>query len=232
MNIEEIFEESHQAYNNKNYATAYEGFLKAAEHGHVRAACALGFMYNYGEGVEQNIDISEEWFIKSAEMGHVSAQYMLALIYYKIRNNISESLKYFRKAAEQGMVDAQYYLGIHQITCGVPWPQNESDKPTQMSPKEFYGQMEIEGLNWIKKAAIGGHCKAQFILGVAYQYGDRVEKNMTKAIKWYTAASNSTMNPPHPMSAVFIWHFVPLHTITPELAIQHLEMIQASQNQV
>ena len=41
----------------------------------------------------------------------------------------------------------------------------------------------------LKKAAEQGYAKAQFGLGICYDFGKGVEKNPTEAVKWYRKAA-------------------------------------------
>ena len=47
---------------------------------------------------------------------------------------------------------------------------------------------EKEAFFWLEKAGKHGHPRAQNNLGNAYQFGEGVEKNLTKAIEWYGMA--------------------------------------------
>ena len=49
-----------------------DALIKDAEAGDAEAQVRLGFLYYYGEGVEQDFDKAVEWFRKSAEQGQVS----------------------------------------------------------------------------------------------------------------------------------------------------------------
>jgi TPR repeat protein len=44
---------------------------------------------------------------------------------------------------------------------------------------------------WLIKSSTRGNVAAQMNLADCYRFGDRVNKSMKKALKWYTEASNN-----------------------------------------
>ncbi len=66
----------------KNYSTAIAFYQKAleldivemAEAGDKYAQACLGWMYEFGKGVNKNYLAAEEWYRKAAEQGHADAQ--------------------------------------------------------------------------------------------------------------------------------------------------------------
>ena len=47
----------------------------------------------------------------------------------------------------------------------------------------------VTGIKWIKQAAENGHSEAQFQLGLCYEEGIGVHRNVNDAIFWYRKAS-------------------------------------------
>jgi len=60
---------------------SFNWYLKAAEQGHVEAQYNVGVLYEYAEGVEQNLKQAFEWYLKAANQRHAKAQYDLAWAY-------------------------------------------------------------------------------------------------------------------------------------------------------
>ena len=54
---------------------------KAAKQGYARAQCNLGWMYEFGTGVERSYEKAAEWYLKAAEQGFARAQYNLGVMY-------------------------------------------------------------------------------------------------------------------------------------------------------
>ncbi len=70
------------AYDRKDYATAYREFLPLAEQGNAGAQYYLGRMYYVPEGVSRDVTESIRWYRLAAEQGYSSAQYNLGEMYY------------------------------------------------------------------------------------------------------------------------------------------------------
>lgn len=74
----------------------------------------LGFLYQNGEGVLQDLAEAADWYRKAADQADATAQNNLGLLYLNgrgVTQNDTEALKWFRKAAEQGEVVSQVILG-------------------------------------------------------------------------------------------------------------------------
>ena len=102
------------AYDRKDYKTAYKLFLPFAEQGHASAQKNLGNMYRKGEGVPQDYKEAFKWYRLSAEQGDALGQTNLGMCYvYEIgvTKDDKEAVKWFKKAAEQGYALAQSNLG-------------------------------------------------------------------------------------------------------------------------
>ena len=48
-----------------------------------------------------------------------------------------------------------------------------------------------EAVRWYRKAADQGNAKAQYYLGVCYDYGDGVDMDLQEAAKWYRKAADN-----------------------------------------
>ena len=71
-------------------------------------------MYQYGEGVIQDMSEAMKWYRKSAEQGHAAAQFQLGNVYSEgigVTEDDVEAFKWYRLSAEQGHVVAQLQLG-------------------------------------------------------------------------------------------------------------------------
>ena len=88
---------------------------RAAEAGSVEAQHALGFMYEYGEGVAQDDAEAAKWYRLAAEAGRIDAQHSLGYMYDEgigVAEDDAEAVKWFRRAAEQGHTSSQNNLGF------------------------------------------------------------------------------------------------------------------------
>lgn len=77
----QTFEQSLEAYDKKDYKTAFAGFKSSAEQGNANAQFHLALMFAEGKGVPKDDQQVAFWYCRAAEQGNVSAQYNLGLIY-------------------------------------------------------------------------------------------------------------------------------------------------------
>ncbi|MDH3241844.1 MAG: SPOR domain-containing protein [Alphaproteobacteria bacterium] len=71
------------AYRQGNYMAALRNWLPLAERGDAPSQSSVGFLYNYGHGVERNYREALKWYRKAAEQGFAPAQYHLGFLYTK-----------------------------------------------------------------------------------------------------------------------------------------------------
>ena len=117
-----------------------------AEAGDKYAQACLGWMYQYGYGVDKNHSRAMKWCHKAAEQGNAAAQNNLGVMYrygYGVYKNYSIAVKSYRKAAEQGHARAQCNFGdMYRYGYGVD--RNYST-----------------AVDWYRKAAEQGYAIAQ-----------------------------------------------------------------------
>ena len=111
-----------------------------------------------------------EWYKKGARHGNTECEISLGRLYCRgigVERNVDTALQYFKKAAAKGNAEAQNSIGNchHQK-----------------------GRYE-EAFNWYTKSAAHGHVNAERNLGVLYEHGRGVTKDISTAIEWYTKAA-------------------------------------------
>ena len=99
------------AYQQKDYATAFKELTPLVEKGNADAQFILGKMYWMGQGVLKDPDQAMKLFKASAMQGNADAQFFLGSIYLLPHTDIAEGVKWLRLSAEQGNQDAQWMLG-------------------------------------------------------------------------------------------------------------------------
>ena len=77
------FLDATDAYDRKDYETAYKLIAPLAEQGHAKAQFNVGVMYGKGQGVPQDYQEAAKWYRLSAEQGDASAQHNLGVMYQK-----------------------------------------------------------------------------------------------------------------------------------------------------
>ena len=174
IGAKDSFDEGVSLFLEEKYGEAYEFFMKAAELGSAEAMLGLGYMYQDGEGVEQDSKKALEWYEKAAEQGNASAMSNLGCMYQDgegVEQDYKKALEWYEKAAEQGNASAMNNLG---------YMYNHGEGVEQDSKK---------ALEWYEKAAEQGEATAMYNLGCMYQDGEGVEQDYKKALEWYEKAA-------------------------------------------
>lgn len=169
------WEEGVAAYNKGDYATAAREFRPFAEQGQAVAQYILGWIYQTGEGVTQDLAEAAGWYRRAADKGNADAQLALGSLYASgngVKRDDAEAVKLFRKAAEQGKPGAQYMLG-YMLSAGEGSARNEA-----------------EGLAWYRKAAEQGLADAQYALGLGLAFGKGTTRDEQEANAWYRKAAD------------------------------------------
>lgn len=87
---------------------------EAAMQGLAESENHLGYMYEHGIGVEQNIPLAENWYLKSAAQNNPEAQYNLGLLHFYekiLGSEFEKALYWLNLAAANGSESAQFRLG-------------------------------------------------------------------------------------------------------------------------
>ena len=168
-------------YYKDNYETAFKEFQVLAEQGNGKAQSYLEMMYENGQGVDKDEELSKAWKDKSlfrlklqADQGDPEAQYWLATNVFTLDESdiwYKKSFNGFLFAANQGDPYAQSWLSYFYIDgVGV-------DKDEELAN------------SWEMKAAQGGDAYSQYYLGQKIINYGALTKNDDEAIKWYTKAA-------------------------------------------
>ena len=141
--------------NKKNYATAINSLITAADAGNGDAQCELGFMYYNGDGVTKNYGTAASWLKKAAAQGDAQAMYMLALMYKYgegVTKDINQYARYMKAAAENGTGEnaSEYFVGMCYYD-GTGLPQDYS-----------------KAAEWFKRATNKNISEAFTMLGECY----------------------------------------------------------------
>ena len=185
---------------------------KSAKQGYAPAQYHLSCCYLYGLGVKQDIDLYYYWIKQSADQGYDFAQYNLAGFYigapeqYRnlelgvemLQKLVNEEFKYayYNLAscyANGVVVDKDTVAAYKLLTEGA----ERKDPICICEIGMLYfnpvpGTVERnykKGLELLKEAANYGYPVAQYYMGVAYQQGLGVDKDLKKAQKWFDIAA-------------------------------------------
>jgi len=158
---------------------------KAAEQGHAKAQCILGYCYEDGDEVTKDIKEAVKWFHKAAEQGNTDAQWTLGRRYQHgdgVKKNIKESIKWYSLSGRGNINIGRIYISGDGVdidyTEGLKWLRKGKANIDEIE--------KIEKLSKKEKIAKKGDAKAQ------YEFGCLCEKlnvNPKEAILWYRRAA-------------------------------------------
>jgi S1-C subfamily serine protease len=101
------------AFNEGDYQAAFREWEPLAQDGDVDAQFALGYLYEYGEGVTQSYRQAAYWYGKAADAGDVDAAVAMGYLYESglgVKQNFRRAVEYYGMASDQGDAYAMYYL--------------------------------------------------------------------------------------------------------------------------
>ena len=142
-----------QAYYNGEYVTAFSNLAPLANNNNTRAQIRVGYMYQFGRGVNQDQALGIDYLrkalpnlIRLAKQNQAWAQSDLGSLYEDgivVTQSYSEALNWYRKAATQNYAGAQTNLG-NMYFFGKGVSQNQD-----------------EAIKWYRLAALGGDAIAK-----------------------------------------------------------------------
>jgi TPR repeat protein len=97
-NISDVYQGGLEAYNRKEYKTAFEKWEPLAIQGNAQAQSNLGVRYVIGLGVTQDYKEAVKWFRLSAEQGEAEGQYNLGVMYaqgFGVKQDYIQAHKWF-----------------------------------------------------------------------------------------------------------------------------------------
>ena len=107
----EKLKEANQHYRDRDFKSAFNPFLKAAEEGISEYQRLVGWMYYVPEGVTKNVEQAEYWFRRAASVGDAEAQFGLGLVLQNTDQG-QEAKKWFELSVQQGFAASQYRLAM------------------------------------------------------------------------------------------------------------------------
>lgn len=169
----EIYEQALTAYKAGDYDDALMLLRPAADKGYVKSQNLLADCYYHGRGVNKDLELSALWYRRSAEQGYAPAQYNLGCLYLMgegVPEDVSEALYWSEKASAQNYVPASYIVGYIY----------DSKFQDYVSAAKYY-----------RSAADGGNTDAMNNLGLLYESGYGVPKDINKSLALYRKAAES-----------------------------------------
>ena len=132
------FQDATDAYDRKDYETAYKLFLPFAEQGDADAQYNLGLSYYTGQGVPQDYKEAVKWWKLAAGQGLEIAQYNLGGMYYQ------------GKGLPKDYVSAHMWFNICSPSKDEDCMDNRNIVEKEMTPQQIEKAQEM-ARNWKPK---------------------------------------------------------------------------------
>ncbi|KAL0204788.1 hypothetical protein P9112_000095 [Eukaryota sp. TZLM1-RC] len=187
-------------------------FKKAAKNGSAFGMFKLAICYDKGIGTTIDQEKALLWYEAAADNGIASAAKQLG-DYYKSEPNSDpfKAFEYYSKAAESGMVEAMVQLS-YLLSSGTgctknqetarEWMKKAADRGHSRAQNQvghYYkrnNNMTLAVKYWTKCVRHGkgvpGSSDSAYQLGIAYQNGKGVDRNLRKAFLNYKQAANDS----------------------------------------
>lgn len=147
------------------------------------AAYALGDLYAAGLGVHRSADEAFRWYLWSAERGNRLAQQQVANAYLNgdgTQRNANRAIYWFRIGIAPFQL-ARMYHSLSQVYASGHLAPADRDK------SDYYLDKSLDELRALAKEPNG---EAAFYLGLAYEHGDGVPRDRTKAVGYLCRAAS------------------------------------------
>ena len=166
----ELHTKKESSFFNVNKALKY--YKQAADLGHVGAASYLGDYYSY---VNSDYKTGITYWQAAADLGDQHSQLMLALAYFEgngVAKNVHLAFKTTQALAEEGYSEAKFYLAAWCM-------QGTGTKIDYKRGIDLFTEL----------AETENHTVALYNLGVCYSNGNGVERDVDKAIGFFSKAA-------------------------------------------
>jgi TPR repeat protein len=171
---------AYAAFDNHEYAIAFQEFLPLAKAGNAEAQYKVGTMYRVGQGTIPDPVAAATWVQRSAAQGFSDAEDDLGTMYAKgdgVSRDYTKAFQLYRSSAAKGNMHARFNLAwMYEQGLGVAKNPSEAAKCYRL-------------------AADDGHSGAMANLGIAYAQGLGVPQDLTLAYLWLSLAVNSQSPP-------------------------------------
>lgn len=204
-------------YDEGEYAAALENFIKVLDGTEqvfaASAMNAVGTLYKYGDGVEQDYEEALNWFGVAAYFGNAEAMNNIGYAYAHgegIERDYEAAKAWYEMAASLGNAAAMNNIGyLYDHGAGVKqdytkakeWYERAADLGSDSAMHNLgylylyvFGEPEERDYDkakeWYEKAADLENANAMLGIGIIYMYGYGVEKDYDKAKEWFEKAAD------------------------------------------
>ncbi|XP_047412741.1 death ligand signal enhancer isoform X1 [Sciurus carolinensis] len=155
---------------NRDYTAAFSYFQKAADRGYSKAQYNVGLCHEHGRGTPRNLKKAILYYQLAASQGHSLAQYRYArcLLQDPASSHNPQwqrAVSMLKQAADLGLREAQAFLGV-------------------LFTKEPHLN-EQGAVKYLWLAANNGDSQSRYHLGICYEKGLGVQRNLGDAMRCY-----------------------------------------------
>ena len=170
-NVDDILAQGDALYEKESYSDAYQYYARAAEFDSPAAYLRMGTLFQYGSGVNKDINKAVECFKKSIDLGCLDACYALGNLYANDGQNDQMAVRYYGIGAENGERSCMAALGyMYMNGRGV---------------KQDYGM----AFKYLSEGLEAQPEYAASSLGYLYENGYGTQKDLQKAYELYQRAA-------------------------------------------
>lgn len=179
---DEKYKQAYMYYEAKEYKKALPLLKELTNNNHSEAMCLLGECFDFGRGMNKDINRAVELYQRSADMGCARGLNNIGSCYQYgdgVEKNLSKAYEYYVKAAEQQYARAQLNLGwLYQ--------DNDFQQAMKTSPKGDKDMFQFQqSEKWFRLAAKNGMADGYYGLGCLYDTQLDFNGNIEKAYKLY-----------------------------------------------
>lgn len=163
-------------------ALAFQFALDAAERGLVEAQFNVGDCYACGNGVAADTGQATDWYQRAAAQGYAPALYALGQLQEHASadaQGLAEAGQWYRRAAKMGHPGAQ--LALDRLDAAGHGRQGAKHRPGAR-------ERRTADTRWSQYAAHGREDDF-YHLGLLYETGHSLERNLKQARAWYKKAA-------------------------------------------
>jgi TPR repeat protein len=199
----------------KNSKEAIKYYKISAKSGYVPSQAYLGYCLYNGIGIIKNQMEAVKWYRLASNQGYAPSQTNLGICYeYGIEGclekDVTKAIELYQRAAEQNDATALFNLGhCYELGIGVIVDIKKAIEYYQASSNldhiaahnalayyysigysSYLSQNIIKSYCLYKIAADKGYAESQCKLGLIYEKGIGIEKNLNEAIRYYRLSAN------------------------------------------
>ncbi|KAF9291507.1 hypothetical protein BGZ68_003712 [Mortierella alpina] len=194
-----------------NYGEALEWYLAASEAGIAVAMLKVSQMYEYGHGVDQDVEEARLWYYRGEEAVNEQGRLNNRIVHHGagVSEHHARTMDWFSQNANGEIAstycqigDLYYYGGdlVRDNSKAMEWYLRAGDDgdftamtnigvmyETGQGAEQDYSK----AMEWYLKASVDGDGTAMFFMGNMYEHGEGVEQDHGKAMECYLKASDA-----------------------------------------